>query len=99
GLACRGAGAKRVPCGAPVAVVRSTKDLRGRVRFSTSVYCGRHVAEIVRRQLGEADWRGTPSSVGTIRKAEETVLAAHWDEYQETLNQLREGFDAAEAVA
>lgn len=120
GLACRGAASakRRIPCGAPVAVVRSTKaaDRYGRPERTTiALYCEHHVSELVRRQLGEADWRGNPSTQETIKRAQETVLAAHWGEYQDALNAiiteqrerylsalpdwLRAGFEAAEDAA
>lgn len=92
GLACRGSKqAKRIPCGAPVALVRSvTRDPAGyrNTRTVHSVYCERHVVEIVRRQLGDANWLGVASTQDTIRQAEETVLAAHWDEYQEAVRTI-----------
>lgn len=124
GMSCRGAQqAKRIPCGAPVAVVRSEKkdtrysgyEAKSRVRAVTSVYCERHAAEIVRVHVGDADRLGTGSTQQSVRKAEETVLAAHWDEYQSALasiiaaqkerylsllpDWLREGFSTAEEVA
>lgn len=97
GLSCRGAQqAKRVPCGPPVAVVRSEKkdtrysglEPRSRVRVVTSIYCERHTAELIRVQVGDSDWLGNSSVPQSIRKAEETVLAAHWDEYQAALSSI-----------
>lgn len=121
GLTCRSSAlSKRVPCGVPVAVVREEKtDLRyptrDRIRTTTSVYCEKHVSEIVRRQVGDADWVGASSTQKSVRKAEETVIAAHFAEYQEALDRivaeqkerylsllpewLREGFAAALEVA
>ena len=116
GLACRSsAQAKKIPCGPPIAVVRTHKRRYPDTRPTRSVYCAFHVSEIVRRQLGDADWSGTTTTQATIRKAEETVLAAHWDEYQSALSALaaeqkqrylrvlpewlRAGFEAAEGVA
>lgn len=97
GMSCRGAqAAKRVPCGPPVAVIRSEKkdtryagyEAQSRVRFITSVYCERHTAELVRVQVGDADRLGNSSLQQSVRKAEETVLSAHWDEYQAALAEV-----------
>lgn len=121
GLMCRSASyQKRIPCGAPVAVVRTKKVRRSPysrddVTRSTSVYCEKHVSELVRRQVGDADWIGNGSTQRSVRKAEETVIAAHFAEYQEALDRiiaeqkdkylsllpewLRDGFANAEAVA
>lgn len=123
GLACRGSKqAKRIQCGAPVAVVRglNTRDYGRQYggstkRVVTSVYCERHIAELVRRQVGDSDVRGATATQSLIRTAEETVLAAHWAEYQEALaaaieqqreqylrllpEWLREGFAQAEEAA
>jgi len=58
------------------------------VRVVTSIYCERHTAELIRVQVGDSDWLGNSSVPQSIRKAEETVLAAHWDEYQAALSSI-----------
>lgn len=92
GLTCRSANLqKSIPCTAPVVTMRSKSvnahrlDIRPTVR--TSVYCAHHAASAVRRQLGEQNLSSPTPTTEITRAAQEQILTAHWDEYQDAVRQ------------
>lgn len=75
------------PCGTPVAVLRQgalrahygSHEMRDESR--RSLICSRHVADAVKRYIGD----GATITFTAEKIARETVLAAHWTEYQDIL--------------
>lgn len=100
GLACAHTLKQRlVACSVPVAVIEVTseeRDYRGpRITVRTAPVCKRHVAQAIRELDGEQNFNLIAEA---DKVARETVLAAHWDEYQSELQRARENL-ASEAVA
>jgi hypothetical protein len=99
GMNCRWAGFNKVHiCEAPVAVIR--EDLGSKMQydrragtaesrpvFRLSVTCSRHAAEAIRTFSGSQSDKCNTTSITTEadKAARESVLAAHWTEYQEAL--------------
>ena len=69
--------ARRLPCTAPVAVVRTiepnSRGMQYPLEVRTRVVCRSHLAGMA----GKA-----PLGADVEKRAREAVLAAHWDEYQ-----------------
>ena len=100
GLACAHTTKQRlVACTVPVAVIEVTSQEDGyrgpRVTVRTSSVCKRHVAQAIRDLDGEQNFNLVAEA---DRVARETVLAAHWDEYQREIKRVRENL-AGEAVS
>lgn len=100
GLACAHTTKQRlVACTVPAAVIEVTSQedtYRGpRVTVRTTPVCRRHVAQAIRELDGEQNFNLITEA---DKVARETVLAAHWDEYQSELRRARENL-ASEAVA